>query len=270
MAVINIEPILDKFRSSIAAHRTESGYSRLPGGRDNEYGIADALNILYTIDGLPERAELNSLTDRLKSFQSPETGLFDEGSHHPIHCTAHCAAALALFCEEPRFRVAALDEYLAPSAVSGLLSSLKWKTTELSGHIGAGVYSIFYLTRSITPEWEDSFFGWLSENSDPETGLSVKGAVAAGLCPVWNHMGDWFHFLFCFNASRRAFPNAERLVDSCIDMYDKELMPKSFGRGQRFLDIDWSFTLNRASVQSGYRLADSRARLEEYRLSRGI
>ena len=74
-------------------------------------------------------------------------------------------------------------------------------------------------------------------------------------------MGDWFHFLFCYHAARRAFPNPERLVDSCIRMYDEKLMPDSFGKGQRFLDIDWAFTLNRASVQSGYRLGESRERL---------
>lgn len=264
MTVINIEPIIDKVKKSIMAHRTGSGYARYPGGCDNEYGIADALNILYTIDELPERAELDSLVDRLKNFQSAETGLFDEGSHHPFHCTAHCLAGIALVGEMARFRVSALDKYLEPSAIVDLLSTLEWNTTDLSGHIGAGVYSIFYLTRSITPEWEDAFFDWLTNNNDPETGLNVRGAVAAGLCPVWNHMGDWFHFLFCFNSARRAFPNPEKLVDSCIDMYDRELMPESFGHGQRFLDIDWSFTLNRAAIQSGYRLADSRKRLEEF------
>ena len=41
-------------------------------------------------------------------------------------------------------------------------------------------------------------------------------------------------------------------------------MPESFGRGQRFLDIDWAFTLNRASVQSGYRLSESRERLKAF------
>ena len=60
------------------------------------------------------------------------------------------------------------------------------------------------------------------------------------------------------------FPNAERLVDSCMDMYDKGFMPDSFGRGQRFLDIDWAFTLNRASVQTGYRLGECRERLRSF------
>lgn len=264
MTAINIEPIIEKIRESLKSHHTETGYARYPGKGDNEYGIADALNIMFTIDGLPSRGEIDLLTGQLKEFQSPETGLFDEGTHHPCHCTAHCVAALELFSESPRYDITALDRYRSASSAAELLSSLEWATTNRSGHIGAGIFSALYLTKTMTPGWEDAFFDWLTENSDPETGISVKGAVSAGLIPMWNHMADWFHFLFCFHASRRAFPNAERLVDSCITMYDKKLMPESFGRGQRFLDVDWTFTLNRASVQSGYRLGESRERLEAF------
>lgn len=262
--MINIEPIIEKVRKSLDCHRTETGYARYPEKGDNEYGIADALNIMFTIDDIPERSEITLLTERLKDFQSPETGLFDEGTHHPYHCTAHCIAALELFQESPGYPVNALSEYRSASSAEDLLSSLEWATTNRSGHIGAGVFSTLYLTKTITPEWENAFFERLVKYNDPETGISVKGAVSAGLKPLWSHMGDWFHFLFCFHAERRAFPNTERLIDSCIELYDKKLMPESFGRGQRFLDIDWAFTLNRASVQSGYRLGESRERLEAF------
>ena len=262
--MIDLEPILEKVKKSLEAHRTNTGYSRFPGGADNEYGIADAINILFTIDALPRRDEISLLSERLLEFQSHDTGLFDEGSHHPFHCTAHCAAALALVFEKPRYRISALDGYRSSSSAEEMLTSLKWDTTDRSGHIGAGIYSALYLTDSLTPEFENAFFDWLCKNNDRATGISVSGAAAKGLIPIWNHMGDWFHFLFCFSSARRAFPNAERLVDSCMDMYDKGFMPDSFGRGQRFLDIDWAFTLNRASVQTGYRLGECRERLRSF------
>ena len=74
--MINIEPIIEKVKKSLDCHRTETGYARYPEKGDNEYGIADALNIMFTIDDIPKRSELDLLTERLKDFQSPETGLF--------------------------------------------------------------------------------------------------------------------------------------------------------------------------------------------------
>ena len=41
-------------------------------------------------------------------------------------------------------------------------------------------------------------------------------------------------------------------------------MQTSFGKGQRFLDIDWAFTLNRAAMQSGHRLEEARNVLRKF------
>lgn len=51
--MINIEPIIEKVKKSLDCHRTETGYARYPKKGDNEYGIADALNIMFTIDDIP-------------------------------------------------------------------------------------------------------------------------------------------------------------------------------------------------------------------------
>ena len=123
---------------------------------------------------------------------------------------------------------------------------------------------MLYLSRTLTESWANAFFDWLTRRCDPVTGISIAGAVQSHRQPIWHYMGDWFHFLFCFHAMRRSFPHPERLVDSCIQMYDENQMPDSFGRGQRFLDIDWAFTLGRTAIQAGYRLSDSRARLAQF------
>ncbi len=75
----------------------EKSRSLLP----SEYGCADAANILYTIGEFPKDAEERSAwVQTLQSFQNPKTGLFQEPTHHFIHTTAHCAAALELFDED--------------------------------------------------------------------------------------------------------------------------------------------------------------------------
>lgn len=49
------------------------------------YGCADAVCILYTLDELPtEAAEREAWIEAIRRFQNPETGLFEDGSHHEI------------------------------------------------------------------------------------------------------------------------------------------------------------------------------------------
>ncbi len=271
---MNINPIIEKARKTVDAHKLAPGkYTRYiihpeTGEKDtviNAYGCADAANILYTIDEMPKTyEERKAFADALKSFQNPETGLFDEGSHHPYHGTAHVMGALELFDEMPLYPLKAMDELRDESRIPAWLKSLNWSNCRGSGHIGAGVFSSFYLERTITDQWMDAFFGWLTENADPEFGINIKGMYAKKEAPVWLHMGDWFHFLFCFYAARRSFPFPEKLIDSCLDMYQKNQMDETFGKGQRFLDIDWAFTLNRAANQCGHRLGEVKDALRKF------
>ncbi|MFW6286859.1 MAG: hypothetical protein ACOC29_02860, partial [Candidatus Sumerlaeota bacterium] len=84
-------------------------------GRDpglNPYGCADAANILYTIGRFPrEPEERRQWVEALQGLQNAESGLFEEATHHPIHTTAHCIAALELFDAGPKHRVTDLLQY---------------------------------------------------------------------------------------------------------------------------------------------------------------
>ena len=102
----NIQDIIEKIASVVDTHKLSDGrYARwiTPGknNRDtgiNPYGCADAANILYTIGRFPSDAdERAEWIKALREMQNPETGLFNESTHHPIHTTAHCMAALELF-----------------------------------------------------------------------------------------------------------------------------------------------------------------------------
>ena len=62
------------------------------------YGCADAACILYTLDDLPTDAiERQAWIEAIQRFQNPDTGLFEDGSHHKIHTTAFALGALELF-----------------------------------------------------------------------------------------------------------------------------------------------------------------------------
>ena len=259
MAIL-LDPILNKVKEALALHRLSDGaYKRMYSGNTaNPYGCADAVNLMYTLNERISGVDRQTLIDSIKQFQDPETGLFSEETHHPYHCTAHCMAALNLLGEVPEFSVRAMERYADPMAVA------PWLKTVDSAHIGAGVFSVFFLEGNMTPSWQNAFFAYLDAESDPKYGISRRGDIDSGRKPGWLFMGDWFHYLFCYYACRRPFPNADRLVDSCIDLYINKQFPDSFGKGQRFLDIDWAFSLNRAAIQSVYRLEDSRSILKEF------
>jgi hypothetical protein len=107
---INLDEIIVKAEKTVASHKIGKGnYARwlwqnAKNDRQlgsNPYGLADAANILYMTGSFPqddeERAEF---VKNLRSFQDPETGLFNENTHHTYHTTAHCTAALELFDKE--------------------------------------------------------------------------------------------------------------------------------------------------------------------------
>jgi len=100
----DLRPFIDAVEAIVDRHRLETGSYRrwtLDPARDQErnpYGCADAANLLYTIGRFPgDPAERAAWIHHLRDMQSGEDGLWHEATHHPIHTTAHCAAALELF-----------------------------------------------------------------------------------------------------------------------------------------------------------------------------
>ena len=101
MKPICIDPLIKKIVSCVKRHELSVGcYARWTFGDNcdlgkNEYGCADAANILYTVGEFPkdpsERAEW---VRHLQSMQDPSSGMYVEATHNTIHTTAHCTAAL--------------------------------------------------------------------------------------------------------------------------------------------------------------------------------
>ena len=129
----------------------------------NEYGCADAANILYTICELPGKsAEREAWVKVLKSFQNPESGLFSEPTHHFIHTTAHCVAALELFDEKPDYPLTELLKYTDVNNLYSLLEGLDWSKDPWSqSHRGAGIYAALVLAGHVDKAWENAYFSWL-------------------------------------------------------------------------------------------------------------
>lgn len=272
---IKLDTLLDKIRATVKNHELENGaYARWlwqdqEGTRKmgpNEYGCADAANILYMLGDMPRDTQVRqSRVNALKEFQNPDTGLFWEGTHHELHCTAHCTAALELFDALPGYPLTGLSEFKTREGLEGLLDRLDWENKPWQeAHQGAGVFAAMILSREASEEWQDWYFEWLTDRTDPEYGLSRAGSIQKGKRPVYEHLNGWFHYLFNFHFAHRPFPYAERLIDTCIDLYRNRKLSDSFGKYADFKEIDWVFTLNRAVMQTGYRFQESRELLRDF------
>ena len=268
---MNIDGLIEKIDKTVQTHRLEEGvYARWlwPGERQsrvlgkNEYGCADAANILYTLGRFPQEPEKRERwVNALRSMQDPHTGLFREATHHMIHTTAHCLAALELFDAQPLYPLTALEPYLDEARMLRMLDGLDWQENPWSqSHCGAGLYASMVITRMVNLNWQRAYFSWLREHCDPDIGLSMRH----GGDSVCHHMCGWFHYLFNHEYARVPIPYPDRLIDSCIDMYARNEMGPAYGKPVGFMEIDWVFCLNRASRQTAHRRDEVKAQLRRF------
>lgn len=269
---MQMKSLVEKIHATVQSHELETGvycrwlWQNEKGDRQlgiNEYGCADAANILYSIGSFPrDPRDREKWVSALQGRQDPETGLFHEATHHPIHTTAHCLAALELFDAGPRYPLTALMPYLDTNALFAFLEGLDWDHTPWpSSHQGAGLYASFVITRMASRAWQKDYFTWLKEHCDPVTALGLKDR--RGDAPLPHQLNGWFHYLFNHEYARQPFPYPETLIDTCISMYRNDHVDPVFAKEVGFREIDWIFALNRATRQTDHRFREAKAALHD-------
>ena len=286
MKQYDLRKIINGVRSTVKSHELEKRgtYCRwlwqdAAGSRRlgiNEYGCADAANILYSINEFTcDESTRQARIDGIRALQDPETGMFTEQTHHTIHTTAHCAAALQLFDEKPLYPLVGLHKYFDKDNLYSLLDSLDWqKKPWPESHKGAGVYAALVCSEEITSEFSEVYFKWFYDNADPVTGFWKAGFVENAKCgpssknsPIaclFEYMAGGFHYLFNHEYARMPLRYPERVIDSCLSMYRDYGVRDNFGRAIGFIEIDWIFCLTRASRQTPYKWDEVRAALLDF------
>lgn len=270
---MNITPLIDKIRKTVLSHRLADGvYARYLWQNPqntrkmgiNEYGCADAANILYTIgDFAKEPAERAEWVKALRNMQNPETGLFYEDTHHPIHTTAHCLAALELFDAQPLYPLNGLMKYLDKEELYRFLDSLNWEGEPWpQSHRGAGLFAAMAITNTCSLSWKRDYFAYFAEKADPETGLGLKGRH--GSAPMCHQLYGWFHYFFNHEYAHMPIPHPEKLIDTCIDLYKNGGLTERFGKMIGFMEIDWVFAMNRAARLTPHRFFEVKALLRDF------
>jgi hypothetical protein len=273
--VIDLRGWIDDIAEIVHAHESRPGAYRRwtrpendPSGGINPYGCADAANLLYTIGRFPGQAELRrAFVGVLQSFQETESGLFREATHHEIHTTAHCIGALELFESRPLHPLRALLSLTDTDEMERFLDGLEWRSDPWhASHRGAGLYAALVGSVAVSADWEDRFFDWIWEETDPSTGLLRRDRVEAvrigGLTTRFPHLAGTFHYLFCLEHARRPLRYPDRLVDTCLELFETRDFPLGISIG--FAEIDWVYCLTRSLRQSGHRFSECRAALERF------
>ena len=272
MKQTNIDALIERMAECIDRHQLSVGcYSRYTFGEGNdfgrnEYGCADAANILYTIGRFPSDADARAEWIRnLQEMQHKDTGLFEEKTHHPIHTTAHCSAALELFDAKPLYQVEALREFATKDGLHRLLEKeVQWNNDPWpQSHKGAGILSCFVNTEMVDLQWKNWYFDWMWEHSDERTGFFWGGEEDSSIEPLYRHMAGGFHYLFNHEAERRPYRYPEKIIDSCLEFMND---PKQYGMIKHctFIDVDVVFCLNRAMRQTPHRFGEAKAALEKF------
>ena len=270
----NIDGLIGKIHSVVKSHYLGNGaYARyLWNDKENtrkmginEYGCADAMNILYTINKFPVGEEREACLNALASLQNKETGLFTEETHHPIHTTAHCVASIELFDAHPTYRPKALDKYFTIDGLKELLDNLDWVSDPWAkSHQGAGIYVIGVLTDSVPLEWQRFYFDYLYENTDSTWGMSKMGTIDEGKIQAFAHLNGWFHYMFNMEYAKKPLKYPEKLVDTCLALYNEKKLISGFAHSVGFSEIDWVFALNRATRQTPHRFFEAKAALRAF------
>ena len=273
METLNITGILESFLGVVESHKLDEGkyarwipsvYSDNRNFGINAYGCADAANILYTLGRFPrEDAERKAFINAIQGMQNPETGYFTEGSHHIIHTTAHCTAALELFDARPLYRFYDMEKYLDMGEfIRYIRDEYNFLKCGKAAHAGAGIYASFKISGDANPQWCKEYFDFFDSTCNPESGLWEKNPNAEFTRRF--QIGDSFHYYFNYGDYHRAIPYPEALIDSCIDAYKGGMFEQEFGRQFHFIEMDWLYCMNRASHQTSHRYDEIKSTAYEF------
>lgn len=266
----NIQPFLNKIRRSVEAHRAGApgGYRRKLSDSIEAadlYGTANAVILLYTIHELPEQGtdEHRAIVAALQQFQDPTSGLFIGIGHHPLHATAFAISALELLDSKPLYPLTHLHKLRESAALHDFLDNLDWVHQPWGeSHKGAGLYAALVLAGEVDTAWEEAYFDWLHQETDPTTGLWRRGAMhAEASAPLFHHLASSFHYLFNLKHRNRGMRYPEAWIDTCLKLHTADQIPLQEG-SLSFVELDVLYTLICAAEQTDHRAAELQAMID--------
>lgn len=231
----------------------------------NAYGCSDAVKILYMLNKLPKSCdERDKYISAIQSLQNPETGMFEESTHDPFHTTAYCITVLAILGSYPKYPLSDMLKLKDMGSMTEFMSNQPWsKEPCLTSHRISGLYASLELTDNIDDELRKSYFQWLWDNTDGDTGLIRCGFINYHKTQPFNYLAGTFSYMFNFEYWHLPIRYPARIIDTCIQFYDNRVN-SMFGKKNSFEELGWVYCINRAMRQTDYRYKDCKERLKNF------
>lgn len=229
---------------------------RYDQSKPDAYGCADAANILYSLGELPAAgAERDAFVAELQAHQDQETGEFNHQTHTRYHTTGQVVGGLEVLDARPLYPLRFLQPLLEPGALERFLDQLAWADDPwFSSWDGAGAAAALAVTGEAPVEWFDRYFSWLDAETDPETGFLRKGRMLPFEVPRgrFANLAGTFHYFFNYAHLRRPVPYPERVIDSALQLYEKEPYPIA-REVVGYPEVDWVYVITTALKQTSHR-----------------
>ncbi|MBI5879684.1 MAG: hypothetical protein HZB53_18720 [Chloroflexi bacterium] len=250
-----------------------------PGGIVTLSASIFAAMTLHYIGALQEVStadERRNWADFINGWQDPNTGLYNGpeiarddilatsvDSHYlAMHLTGMVLPALELLGQQPRHRLAYIDEYADPDNLLAWLNQRDFRNAWLEGNklliVGQGLtWLADKQSHPTAAQALTTWFDWLDSKQDPRTGL-----WGTDLCDAHTALYGAAHQLIVYFYHERPVKYAERIIDTILALQHTDGGFHIAGGGGACEDVDAIDTLVNLYQRTGYRAADVKSALK--------
>jgi hypothetical protein len=247
-------------------------FSKSAANTPTLYSTIYAVLGLELLEGF-DRVDTQSLVNRVRDHQRPETGYFWDdtmtyrpgATHNPDYTRWHltCCSLLALDALDsaPLYPLTFLVPFREAQYVADWLNGLNMKAAWRESNKIMSLLSALYHAYDSEGDdaWLDSYnhvLDWLVSVQDKRTGMWGPDSGSG----ILNGMAATYHFLMFFYAVGREVPYADRIIDNTLVLQLPEGHFGPFG-ASACVDLDAADILVNLSLQTDHRADDVRVAL---------
>jgi len=247
----------------------EGSYRRAPhlDADADPAACAAAANLTYMLGTVPADGTVRrEWIDTLRSFQDPESGLFQQGPH-ALSVSAACTSALSVFNAVPETPPLEYIEQRDPGSCKVFLQERCWcDRPEASSRETAALYVLLHSQEKAGLDWALQLTQWLHSEVDEHTGLIRKGCIAPveldGSWTLLPYLCSVLYPLAICQHARQPLFMPWRLIDTALEVmeFHRDLFFKR--KGHRHLP--WVYALSRCMRYNTHRHEEARQALERF------
>lgn len=268
--MIDFRDFLIKADDAVKKHSLGNGsFSRLVTDNtdDDSYicGCTDAVNIMYILNKLPKSYSARSKYIKIiQALQNPDTGLFHNNSDDDYYFTAYCAAALELLNARTLYPIKEMEVLADTKPFMDFVKEQPWsREPQTAAYRTSAVHASLSSCESETFAFKKTYFNWLWEHTDGDTGLIRRGFIDYRRIQPFLYLAGMFYYVLTLEFEHMPIRYPARTIDTCIQLYDRGLST-GFENDALTEALSWIYCTSRAMRQTDYRFRDCKSRMVKF------